>query len=214
MKKLAIFLLFPVVCLLLANDRILFESSQEVLIYNQQNRDWKFPAAVAPGRVLVSFEQRLDFPALGGWAPCWGILVNDQLITSMATRQHPRLLNKFRTANHIDHGVFKADFGEKWYALYSPDYEAAKARFSPYNPEAYRVLLDISDLVHQDQENSIQIRFGADLSGYYKQQNIKRAPALGVRNFKVIQDDQPSPLPRPVKKSEYIRMENIPPVTM
>ena len=213
MNKLGLFLLFPAFCLLAVTERILIESPQEVLIYDRQNQVWNFPAVVAPARVLVSFEQRLDFPYLGGWAPCWGILVNKQPITSMATRRHTRLLNKSRTAKHLDHVRFLTDIGEKWYALYSPDYDGAKSRFSPYNPEAYRMLLDITDLVHHDRENSIQIRFGADISGYYKQMNIKRAPALGVRNFKVIQDDTPSLIPRPAKESDYyIQMKDLPSV--
>lgn len=212
MKCMAIFFLFPAFCLLTAAEQILVESSQEVFIYHQQGKEWKIPAVVSNGRVVVSFEQRIDFPKLAGWTPGWKILINDQPVTTMATRQHPRLLNKTRIANHIDHGRFPTDRGERWYALYSPDYEAAKERFRPYNPEAYRVQLDITDLMHSDRENSIQIRFGAELSGYYKQHNVKRLPALAVRNFKVIQEDQVSLISKVSKVSEFIRMKEVSPV--
>lgn len=212
MKKFFPFLLTAVIFPLVAVDRILLDSPREVLIPCRQNRDWKIPALQSNGRVIVSFEHRLDFPRLGGWAPCWQIFVNDQPVSSMATRNHPRLLNKPRSASHLDHGTYKTDIGEKWYSLYSPDYESAKKRFSPADPEAYRVALDITGLLRRDRENVVKIRFGSELSGYYKKMNVKCPPALGVRNFKVVQEDRPSPIPPVRKESEYVHLKNVPPV--
>lgn len=174
-------------------------------------------APVKPGKqTVLEFEHRIDFPRLGGWAPCMQIEVNDRVVTGMATRKHPRLLNSgLATPGHMDHGTYKRCYSDKWYSFYSPDFEAAKSRFSPVNPEAYRVRLDISDLVNSHAGNTLRIRFGSDLSGYYRSVGVTdRKPALALRNLSIRRFDAPSPLPpgAPSDEDTRIVMRRKPPV--
>ena len=194
-----------------AAEKILVDDPGECFIRLRQNREWTLPEWKKSGRVTVEFEHRIDFPRLGGWNPCWQIFVNENVVSSMASRHHTRLLNKPRTARHLDHGIYRVCSGEKWYSLYSPDYELAKKRFQPTDPQAYRIVLDITDLLRQDRENRIKIRFGSELTGYYKSLGLKRSPALVVRNFKILHAPEVrSQMPPQREKNDFIRMREIP----
>ena len=136
MRKLIHFAVIFLSLLLTAKDKILIRQPQECFIGLHDNQVWQLPPWDGKGRVVVCFEQRLDFPRLGGWNPCWQISVNDQLLSAMADRNTSRLLNKGLTAVHSDYGVARVCNGDKWYALYSPDYEMAITKFLPANLEA------------------------------------------------------------------------------
>ena len=121
MKKLTVLVVLLLAIWVSAKDQILLQQPQECFIGLHDNQVWQLPPWDGKGRVVVSFEQRLDFPRLGGWCPCWQISVNDKLLSAMADRNSSRLLNKPISAIHEDHGMFRVCKGEKWYALYSPD---------------------------------------------------------------------------------------------
>lgn len=190
-------------------EKILVDQPQETFIYLRSDKTWDIPPWDGKGRVVVQFEQRLDFPRLGGWAPCWQISVNNRYISSMATRNQQRLLNKALTANHMDYGTSNVCAGEKWYALYSPDYEQAISRFYPANPEAYKISLDISDMLSRTSSNQIRIRFGSELDGYYRNLGLKRKPSLAVRNFRIVQEDIPTVLTPEAPEPDFVRMKEV-----
>ncbi len=199
--------LFIAVSANLLSGAVLLDAPGEVFIYNRQNREWTFPAVKPGKKVTVEFRHRIDFPKPAGWCPCWQIEVNGRKISRMGTRKIPRLLNKPFKWYHKHHGYFHTDNGsDKWYSLYLPDYHAADKYFVPENPEAARVILDISDLVRSDAGNSIRIRFGGVSENFYKNAKVTdRKPALAVKDFKVRDFIVPSPL-KPVKK-EVKRVE-------
>lgn len=203
-------ILFLCLTSFLPAEQILVNEPTQRKIFLRQNQVWKLPPFNGKGSILIDFEHRIDFPRLGGWTSCWQILVNDRLITPMATRQHTRLLNKPTTAMHLDHGQYSVSVGEKWYSLYSPDYQSGKSRFSPPDPQAYRVLIDITDQLSSKHENNITIRFGSELTGYYKSLGLKRKPSLVIRNFKIIHDDKISKLPKPLQEPTFITMKEVP----
>lgn len=196
--------------LLAAKDRVLIRQIPEFFIGLHDNQVWQIPAWDGKGRVVVSFEQRLDFPRLGGWNPCWQISVNDRLLSAMSDRNNPRLLNKGLTAVHSDYGMSRVCNGDKWYALYSPDYEMAVAKFLPANPEAYKIRVDISDVLSKQEQNVLRIRFGSELEGYYRLWGIKRRPALAVRNFAIVQEDTPTKLKPAEKEKEFVKVRKLP----
>ncbi len=188
-----------------AAENVLVSTPDEKMITLRNNHDWHFKADPTAGRITVRFKHRLDFPRLAGWCPCWQIQVNGQLVTPQATRSYSRLLNKPQDMTHVDHGNFQVADGTKWYSLYSPDYTSAEKKFYPKTPEAYRVVLDITDFVKKDQDNIVKLRFGAELESYYKKQGLKRKPALGVIDFQIVQDtDVQSPLAPHVEPPVYI----------
>jgi len=197
--------------LLGAKERVLIRQPQEYFIGLHDNQVWQLPPWDGKGRVVVSFEQRLDFPRLGGWNPCWQILINDQLLSAMADRNHSRLLNKGLTAVHMDYGIARVCKGDKWYALYSPDYELAVSKFLPANFEAYKIKLDLSDVLSRTEPNVLRIRFGSELEGHYRNWGIKRRPALGIRNFSVVQEDTPTQLKPVVKDNKPVKVRRLPP---
>ena len=210
MRKLISFAAAIVSLTLAAKDKILIRQPQECFIGLHDNQVWQLPRWDGKGRVVVSFEQRLDFPRLGGWNPCWQLLVNDQLISAMADRNNSRLLNKGLTAIHADYGVSRVCNGDKWYALYSPDYETAIPKFLPANLEAYKIKVDISDLLSKDEQNVLRIRFGAELEGYFRLWGIKRRPALAIRNFAVVQEDIPTRLKPTPKEKDFVPFRRLP----
>jgi len=210
-KLLSVFAaLFACIVMPGAEDRIIIQQPQEFFIGLHDNQVWALPPWDGQGRVVVSFEQRLDFPRLGGWVPCWQILVNDHLLSAMADRNTPRLLNKPLTAVHSDYGMSMVCKGDKWYALYSPDYEAAITRFLPANLEAYKIKADISDVLSRKEPNFLRIRFGAELEGYYRNWGIKRRPALGIRNFTVVQEETPTNLKPVPPEKNFVKVGKVP----
>ena len=75
-------------CLMLgAADQILIHQPQEFFIGLHDNQAWMLPPWDGKGRVVISLEQRLDFPRLGGWNPCWQIFVNDHLLSGRPWRK-------------------------------------------------------------------------------------------------------------------------------
>lgn len=182
---------------------VLLDSPEEIFIYNRQNREWTFPAVEPNGRVTVEFRHRVDFSRPAGWCPCWQIEVNGHVLTSMGTRKYSRLLNKPYRWYHKHHGYYRTDNqSDKWYSLYLQNYHAADNFFSPKNPEATRVVLDISDVVKTDTYNVIRIRVGGLSRSFYKSCNVvDRKPALAVKDFKVSQLPVASPL-KPLKKTD------------
>ncbi len=210
MKKLTVCFLVCLAVVLSAENKVLICAGREFFIGLHDNQIWELPPWDGKGRVVVSFEQRLDFPRLGGWAPCWQMLVNGQLISAMADRNNSRLLNKKMTSIHIDFGQARVCNGEKWYALYSPDYEQAVTKFLPADVEAYKTKVDISDLLSKTAKNTFRIRFGAELEGYYRNWGIKRRPALAVRNFTVIQEDIPTRLKPVAPPPGFVSVRKVP----
>ncbi|MBQ6599405.1 MAG: hypothetical protein IJH79_17800 [Lentisphaeria bacterium] len=198
------------VFLLGAKDQILIRQPQECFIGLHDNQVWQLPPWDGKGRVVVSFEQRLDFPRLGGWTPCWQILVNDRRLSAMADRNSARLLNKGLTAVHCDYGISRVCKDDKWYALYSPDYEQAITKFLPANLEAYKIKLDISDVLSRQEQNSLRIRFGAELEGYFRLGGIKRRPALAIRNITFVQEDTPTALKPAEQEKDFVQVRELP----
>lgn len=193
-----------------AEDRVIIQQPQEFFIGLHDNQAWMLPAWDGRGRVVVSLEHRLDFPRLGGWNPCWQIFVNDRLLSAMADRNTPRLLNKPLTSVHSDFGVYRACKGDKWFALYSPDYEMAITKFLPADMEAYKVKVDISDALSRNEPNLLRIRFGSELEGHYRNWGIRRRPALAVRNFSVVQEETETKLkPIPAEK-DFVKVGKVP----
>jgi hypothetical protein len=192
-------------------DNILLNSPKEVHILAKTDKVWRFPQIQANGRVLLEFEHRIDHPQLAGWCPAWQLFINGRIVSGMATRSHTRLLNKKPVLAHKDHKRFRAWTGDKWYSLYSPDFEKGKSRFKPDNPEAYRVVLEISDLLNKNSENQISIRFVAHLENFYRRNNIKRSPALAVRNLRVSQQSVPTELGKTLRQEKkLVEMKDIP----
>ena len=128
----------------------------------------------------------------------------------MADRNTPRLLNKPLTSIHSDFGVYRACKGDKWFALYSPDYEAAIPKFLPADVEAYKIKVDISDALSKQEPNLLRIRFGAELEGHFRNWGIKRRPALAVRNFSVGQEETATKLKPIPRDKEFVKVGKVP----
>ena len=103
---------------------VLLEHCKDFKIGNRQCREFRFVSPdPAKGRVVIDFRNRIDYPRLGGWCPCWQIFVNGKVLTASATRSEPRLLNRPYLIPHRWFKQYRADNGsDKWYAIYMPEY--------------------------------------------------------------------------------------------
>ncbi|MBR7131088.1 MAG: hypothetical protein IKC82_03745 [Lentisphaeria bacterium] len=194
-------------------EKLLLDGGREFFIERRDYKEFRFPAAPAGKQVVVEFRHRTDYPRPAGWCPCWQIEVNGKMLSSMATRTIPRLLNKPLKMYHKHHGWFKVDNGaDMWYSLYLPDHHAADNLFKPATVEATRVVLDISDAVYTDKENVMRLRFGRVPPSYYTKDNITtHRPALVVRDLKVIAKKDASILtPKAEDKAVFIKMKKLP----
>lgn len=206
MKTRLTFLLVAI-CLLGVQAKTLLDCPDEIFIYNRQNKVWTFPAVEPGGCVTVEFRHRIDFTKPVGWRPCWQIEVNGRRLTAMGSRTATRLLNKPYYWTHKTFGPYPADNkSDKWYSLYQQDYHATDTEFSPENPEATHVVIDITDVVNTDAPNEICIRFGGvDVSFYREHKIFDRNPSLAVKEFKVSRFRQRSNL-KPLPRTEHGRV--------
>lgn len=175
--------------------KVLLDQPREFAIKTMSGRKFDLPAAEKDKRTVLEFENRIHHPKGGGWNPAMMIAVNGKNISAMISRRLPRLLNKPHLMPHSVYRTFKACDGIKWFCLYSKNYKFLSGAFGQWAPEAYRVAVDISDLVYSDKPNRIEIQFGASwLPNYYRVNQLGCEPALMIRNLKVIQMDEKSPL--------------------
>lgn len=192
---------------LLARSESLVRESEDVYLGDRQSRTWTFGGMnVATGRVVVSFRQRINYPKVAGWCPCWQIQVNGRTLNATATRHEQRLLNKPFALGHRHHGRYVADNrSDKWYALYVPDFHAADDLFASHREEATRTVLDISDLVDAEGTNTVTLRAGGlKPSMWDKFKDIR--PAVVFGEFEVRQEPTPTRLRRIEEKVRVPRL--------
>jgi hypothetical protein len=110
------------------------------------------------GRVLLSFEGRIDWPDLGGAAPVLEVHVNETPI------QIDALVNKPGTYTYADQRTetyFRQQPGQDqayWVLFYSPDFvqnDQPGSSYSVLEGRAYRFVLDVTDRVRRGEDNSV-----------------------------------------------------------
>lgn len=183
---------------------------EDVFVRTRDCREWKLPAMdTAKGRVVVEFNARIDYPRVAGWCPCWQILVNGHILMAAATRNETRLLNKPFSWKHKWFGRYDADTrADKWYALYQPDFTVGNAHFEPEWPEATHYVIDVSDVVRADGENTLRFNASSLSKEFYVSNHVTdREPAVVFHGLSVRQEDTATRLPKLVEKTIRAEMK-------
>lgn len=205
LKRFIIFAVFSLfVCHIAGAKEIFINEAAEQGLFNRRSKSWEIPPLSGKGRVVFAFECRLKFDRLGGWNPCWQLMVNGKKAAPMATRSISRVLNKPLQLQHIDFGPHNLIRGGRFFALFSPDFESAKSRFKPKCEEAYRFVIDITDLLFKDGKNNITLRFGSELDDFYISQKQGFPPEFRFRNLQIRQDDTASEIPVSAKREDNL----------
>lgn len=196
-----------------ASEQILWEEPQEIFIELRDCKEWKIAPVPEDSQIIIEFRHRIDYSDPAGWKPCWQLEINGTMISPMATRTASRLLNRPFYMKHRHHGQYPvSNDSDLWYSLYLPDYHAADGLFDPPSSEASRIVLDITDVMRNDRENVIRIRFGGVPPSFYKKEGIgKHRPALGICDFRIFANNCASNLkPMPLEDDQYVIMKKLP----
>ncbi len=121
-------------------------------------RTWTIGAVDVEGRTgLLEFTARTDAPSASGSTYMLELLVNGAQVGGAKSRRVGRLMNKPMSFQHSpDLTLLWQEYGH-WRIVYAPDFEVCNTQ-PRYGGEAYRFVLDISDLLRADTDNEITIR--------------------------------------------------------
>ena len=124
-------------------------------------------------RLVISV--RIDSPACAGSTYVMGLRINGEGVNGSLSRTATRLLNKPLTARTAGGLELPWVSGTRWRVCYAPDFEilgtekAGSSRILDHS--AYRSVIDITDMVKRDTENTLTIEhFGErmNLRHYFK----------------------------------------------
>ncbi len=114
------------------------------------------PLPTAGSTVLLEFTARTDAASCSGSTYMIKLFVNDHLVTAAKTRRLTRLLNKPLSFVYSPELTLLWQGSGGWRIVYAPDFDAAN-RIALYQGEAYRFVLDVTDLINADANNAIKI---------------------------------------------------------
>ncbi len=129
--------------------------TEETQIEVGGTEEWTFgPVDTADRTALLELTVRTDAPSYSGSTYMLNIFVNGELVEAAKTRQIGRLRNKSMSYQYSP--TLRLLWGEhgQWRVLYSPDFEVANTH-AKFAGEAYRLVLDVTDMLRDDAENTI-----------------------------------------------------------
>jgi len=121
-------------------------------------REWSFGPVATEGRTaLLEFTARTDAPTASGSTYMLELYLNGQRVTAAKTRRVGRLVNKGMSFQHSPELTLLWQEHGQWRIVYAPDFEVCNAE-PRYEGEAYRFVLDVTDLLWADADNEVTIR--------------------------------------------------------
>ncbi|MBD3293774.1 MAG: hypothetical protein GF393_12690, partial [Armatimonadia bacterium] len=121
------------------------------------SREWTFAALQTEGHTaLLELTARTDAPSASGSTYMMEIRVNGELVTGAKTRKVRRLVNKPASFEYNPTLTLHWQEHGQWRVVYAPDFEVCNES-AMYEGEAYRFVLDVTDLVRSDAANTIEI---------------------------------------------------------
>ncbi len=119
---------------------------------------WTVGPVDVEGRTgLLEFTARTQAPSASGSTYMLELRVNGELVTGAKSRRVGRMMNKPMSFQHSpDLTLLWQEYG-RWRIVYAPDFEVCN-HDPRYAGEAYRFVLDISDLLRGDGDNEITMR--------------------------------------------------------
>ncbi|NLO04981.1 MAG: hypothetical protein GX131_04030 [candidate division WS1 bacterium] len=123
----------------------------------QATHEWQIaPVETQDRTALLELTARVDAPSPSGSNYLMQVQVNGELVTGAKSRTVERLVNKPMSFAYSGGLTLLWQERGQWRVVYAPDFEVCNAQ-PWYDGEAYRFVLDISDLLHEDQQNTIAI---------------------------------------------------------
>ncbi|MEA3401062.1 MAG: hypothetical protein U9R79_07455 [Armatimonadota bacterium] len=124
----------------------------------QSQREWTVGPVPTEGRTaLLELTARTDAPTPSGSTFMLGLLVNGERVTAAKTRRLSRLRNKPLSFQHSPELTLRWARSGQWRIVYAPDFEVCNDQ-PRYQGEAYRFVLDITDLLSAEAENTVTAR--------------------------------------------------------
>jgi len=121
-------------------------------------REWTLAPVGTEGKTaLLELTVRTDAPSPSGSTYMMEIHVNGTPVTGARTRRIGRLMNKPPSFQHSPELTLLWQESGQWRVVYAPDFEVCD-HDPRYGGEAYRFVLDITDLLRADADNTIEIR--------------------------------------------------------
>lgn len=132
--------------------------TEETAVERGSSGEWTFAPVATEGRTaLLELEVRTDAPSPSGSTYMMRLFLNGEAVTGAKTRQVTRLRNKPPSFRYSPELILRwQEFGQ-WRVVYAPDFEVCNEQ-EMYAGEAYRFVLDVSDLLHEDAENTLEVR--------------------------------------------------------
>lgn len=139
-----------------------------------QSGEYKFRAPAQYQSVRLALAIRMDCAQCSGSTHVLRLLVNGKLVSAALDRTHVRLLNKPLTVRMASGLVLPWVRDNSWRVVYAPDFasvgtaQAGGMRITEVSP--YRLVLDVTDLITPDAENTLTIQHqGNNLRSYFPQ---------------------------------------------
>jgi hypothetical protein len=129
--------------------------TEETQVELGSSRDWTVgPVDTADQTALLEFTARTDAPSYSGSTYMLKIYVNGELVQAAKSRTLTRLRNKPMSFAHSPTLTLLWSGHGQWRIVYAPDFEVANSN-AKFAGQAYRFVLDITDLLRGDAENTI-----------------------------------------------------------
>ncbi|MCC7349724.1 MAG: hypothetical protein IT446_04070 [Phycisphaerales bacterium] len=121
---------------------------------------WKveLPKLSAAGSRLLKVTVRLQTPTMGGYNPYMHMSLNGRPLDAARDRYAMRLINKPPTFTRPDGKIETWNRGSGiWMTIFAPSFDTDFKVYGPNVTEPYTYLLDVSDLVHANGPNVLEI---------------------------------------------------------
>lgn len=132
--------------------------TEPVRIERGTEQEWTVGPALTEGNtVLLELTARTDAPSCSGSTYMIKLYLNGELVTAAKTRRVTRLVNKPLSFRYNAELTLLWQGSGGWRIVYAPDFAAAN-KIAVYQGEAYRFVLDVTDLIRSDADNTIKIQ--------------------------------------------------------
>ena len=186
-----------------------------------QNGEYAFSAPSDYKSVRLHISMRMDSPQCAGSAHVLRIKLNGKTVNGAVDRSNPRLLNKPLTAKTARGADLPWVQSGVWRVVYAPDFQIVDSpkAGSSHVPgvSAYRLVLDVTDMVQRGQENKLRLEYLAgamNLRKYFP----KTSPSLDLILDELALDFSQEPAlggaARPEEKFHADRLMVQPPATV
>ena len=180
--------------------------TEETQIELGSQQDWTIDAVDTDGKTaLLEFIARTEAPSCSGSTYMLKIHINGELAQAAKSRTLGRLRNKPMSFPHSPTLTLLWSGHGQWRIVYAPDFEMAD-KIACYDGQAYRFVLDVTDMLRGDAENTIAFEHTGTKA---LQAKVPGDIPLVIGMVRLNTEDGPSPLlqaaelmDRPVNRGE------------